>query len=108
MSSGGGGAVQTDLKRDSLGLLGATMQAITHISPAIAALFFTQFVISLAGITAPLAYVAGFTTVLLRGTTLVQLAKPLPSAGVYYRYVSRAVSPRAGFLTSWMFILYSP
>src|SRR6202034_392750 len=46
----------TDLQRGAIGLLGATMQNITHIAPAIAALFFTQFVVSLAGITAPLAY----------------------------------------------------
>jgi amino acid transporter len=104
----GGAPLTTTLQRDQIGLLGATMQAITHISPAIAALFFTQFVISLAGITAPLAYVAGFIIVLLLGSTLVQLSKHLPSAGGYYTYVSRAVSPRAGFLTSWMFILYSP
>ena len=32
------------------------MQAITHISPAIAAFFYTRFVVALAGITAPLAY----------------------------------------------------
>ncbi len=96
------------LEEDQIGLLGATMQAITHISPAIAALFFTQFVISLAGITAPLAYVAGFVIVLLLGSTLVQLSKHLPSAGGYYTYVSRAIHPRVGFLTSWMFILYSP
>jgi len=49
--------LQTDLRRNSLGLVGVTMQAITHIAPAIAALFFTQFIVSLAGITAPLAYV---------------------------------------------------
>ena len=104
----GGAPLTTTLQRDQIGLLGATMQAITHISPAIAALFFTQFVISLAGITAPLAYVAGFIIVLLLGSTLVQLSKHLPSAGGYYTYVSRAVNPRAGFLTSWMFILYSP
>jgi len=104
----GSGPLTTGLQRNQIGLLGATMQAITHISPAIAALFFTQFVISLAGITAPLAYVAGFIIVLLLGSTLVQLSKHLPSAGGYYTYVSRAVSPRAGFLTSWMFILYSP
>jgi amino acid transporter len=100
--------LKTDLEENAIGLLGATMQAITHISPAIAAFFFTQFVISLAGITAPLAYVAGFIVVLLLGNTLVQLSKHLPSAGGYYTYVSRAIHPRAGFLTSWMFILYSP
>ena len=108
MSSGGGGAVQTDLKRDSLGLLGATMQAITHIAPAIAALFFTQFIVSLAGVTAPLAYIIAVVVVLMLGNTLVQFSKHLPSAGGYYTYVSRALGPRWGFITSWMYILYSP
>src|SRR5438874_13573977 len=100
--------VTTDLKRDAIGLVGATMQAITHIAPAIAALFFTQFIVSLAGITAPLAYVVGVLVVLMLGNTLVQFSKHLPSAGGYYTYVSRSLSPRAGFITSWMYVLYSP
>lgn len=110
--SGSGGtsgtAVQTDLKQNALGLVSVTMQAITHIAPAIAALFFTQFIVSLAGITAPLAYVVGVIVVLMLGNTLVQLSKHLPSAGGYYTYVSRALNPRAGFITSWMYVLYSP
>jgi amino acid transporter len=100
--------IRTDLEENAIGAMGATLQAITHIAPAIAALFFTQFVVSLAGITAPLAYVVGFLLVLMLGNTLVQLSKHLPSAGGYYTYVSRAIHPRAGFLTSWMYILYSP
>src|SRR5215472_3876209 len=103
-----GGVVRTALRPNSMGLVGATMQAITHIAPAIAALFFTQFIVSLAGITAPLAYVVGVIVVLMLGNTLVQFSKHLPSAGGYYTYVSRALSPRAGFLTSWMYVLYSP
>ncbi len=98
----------TDLRRDAIGLVGATMQAITHIAPAIAALFFTQFVVSLAGITAPLAYLLGVIVVLMLGSTLVQLSKRMPSAGGYYTYVSRALHARAGFLTSWMYVLYAP
>jgi amino acid transporter len=100
--------LRSELKRDAIGLTGATMQAITHIAPAIAALFFTQFIVSLAGITAPLAYLIGVVVVLMLGNTLVQLSKRLPSAGGYYTYVSRALHPRAGFLTSWMYVLYSP
>ena len=84
------------------------MQAITHIAPAIAGFFFTAFIVSLAGITAPLAYFIGFLIVLMLGSTLAQLAKHMPSAGGYYTYVSRAIHPRAGFLASWMYILYSP
>jgi amino acid transporter len=101
-------ALKSDLERNAIGALGATMQAITHISPAIAAFFYTQFVVSLAGITAPLAYFVGFLLVLMLGNSLVQLSKHLPSAGGYYTYVSRAIHPRAGFITSWMYILYSP
>lgn len=107
-SGGKTSVVQTELKTDSIGLLGATMTAITHIAPAIAGFFFTAFIVSMAGITAPLAYFFGFLIVLMLGVTLAQLARHLPSAGGYYTYVSRALHPRAGFLTSWMYILYSP
>ena len=84
MGDGAGGqapVIRTDLRQNSLGLLGVTMQAITHIAPAIAALFFTQFIVSLAGVTAPLAYVVGVVVVLMLGNTLVQFSKHLPSAG---------------------------
>ena len=84
------------------------MQCITHISPAIAAFFYTAVVVGYAGVTAPLAYFLGFLVVLMLGNSLIQLSKHLPSAGGYYTYVSRAIHPRAGFLTSWMYILYSP
>jgi amino acid transporter len=108
MSSASSPGLKTDLEENAIGLVGATMQAITHIAPAIAGFFFTAFIVSLAGITAPLAYFIGFLIVLMLGSTLAQLAKHMPSAGGYYTYVSRTVHPRAGFLTSWMYILYSP
>jgi len=100
--------LKSDLEADAIGLVGSTMQAITHIAPAIAGFLFTPFIVSLAGITAPLAYLIGFLIVLMLGSTLSQLAKHMPSAGGYYTYVSRAIHPRAGFLVSWMYILYSP
>jgi amino acid transporter len=84
------------------------MQAITHIAPAIAAFFFTTAVVGFTGVAAPLAYTLGVVVVLMLGSTLVQLSKYLPSAGGYYTYISRAIHPRAGFITSWMYIFYSP
>src|ERR1700740_447757 len=86
----------TNLQRGAIGLLGATMQNIPHIAPAIAALFFTQFVVSLAGITAPLAYLLGVIVVLMLGSTLVQLSKHMPSAGGDYTLGVRAPPPRGG------------
>src|SRR5207237_9263202 len=84
------------------------MQNITHIAPAIAAFFFTPTLVGFAGAQAPLAYLIGFVIVLALGVCLVQLAKRFPSAGGYFTYVSRTVGPRFGFLTGWMFVLYSP
>jgi amino acid transporter len=84
------------------------MQAIACIAPAIAALFFTQFVVSLAGVTAPLAYALGVCIALMLGSTLVQLSKHMSSAGGYYTFASRAIGPRFGFMTAWMYVFYTP
>src|SRR5882724_7323189 len=99
---------ETELKPGAVGLAGAIMQNVTHIAPAIAAFFFTQTLVGSAGAQAPLAYLIGFIIVLPLGVCLVQLAKKFPSAGGYFTYVSGTLGPRLGFLTGWMFILYSP
>src|ERR1700722_252876 len=98
----------TRLRASAIGLGGATMQAVATIAPAIAGLFFTQYVVSLTGVTAPLAYVLGVLIVLMLGSTLVQLSKHMSSAGGYYTFVSRAINSRVGFLTAWMYVFYNP
>src|SRR5262245_9268601 len=99
---------QTELRAGTVGLAGAIMQNVPHIWPAIAAFFFTQTLVGSAGAQAPLAYLIGFIIVLPLGLSLVQLAKKFPSAGGYFTYVSATLGPRMGFLTGWMFVLYSP
>ena len=99
---------KTELTAGAVGLSGSIMQNVTHIAPAIAAFFFTQTIVSFAGGHAPLAYLIGFFVVLALGMCLVQLAKRFPSAGGYYTYVSRTLGPRLGFLTGWLYALYSP
>jgi amino acid transporter len=99
---------ETELRAGAVNLAGAVMQNVTHIAPAIAAFFFTQTIVGFSGAHAPLAYLIGFIIVLALGMCLVQLAKRFPSAGGYYTYVSRTVDARLGFLTGWMFVLYSP
>src|SRR5499427_11140077 len=102
----------TDLKPGAVGLAGAVMQNVTHIAPAIAAFFFTQTLVgtagSGAGATAPLAYFIGLLIVIPLGVCLMELARKFPSAGGYFTYVSRTLGPSMGFLTAWVFVLYSP
>jgi len=102
----------TDLKPGAVGLAGAVMQNVTHIAPAIAAFFFTQTLVGTAGGgaggMAPLAYLIGLLIVIPLGVCLMELAKIFPSAGGYFTYVSRTLGPTMGFLTAWVFVLYSP
>ncbi len=83
------------------------MQGIAHTAPATAILLTLPFIASHAGLAAPLAYLIALLIVLMLGVGLTQLAKHMPSAGGYYTYVSRTVGPRAGFLTAWLFFLYT-
>ena len=102
----------TELKPGAVGIAGAVMQNVTHIAPAIAAFFFTQTLVgtagSGAGATAPLAYFIGLLIVIPLGVCLMELARKFPSAGGYFTYVSRTLGPVMGFLTAWVFVLYSP
>jgi len=91
----------------ALGLRDVVMQGIAHTAPATAILLTLQPTTSHAGLGAPLAYLIALFIVLMLGLGLAQLARQMPSSGGYYTYVSRTVGPRAGFLTAWLFFLYS-
>src|SRR5262249_19680866 len=99
---------EPSLRAGALKLPSVLMQGITHIAPAVGIILTLQLIKSLAGVTAPLAYLIAFVIVLTLGLSLTQLAKHLTSAGGYYTYVSRTVHPRAGFLTAWLYFLYDP
>ncbi len=99
---------QTNLKAGALRLPSIFMQSLTMVAPGIAALFYTPVVVSQAGLAAPLAYPIAFVIVLFTAIVLAQLARAVPSAGGYFTYVSRGIHPRAGFLVSWLNIIYAP
>src|SRR5215207_11684355 len=62
------------LRRGALGLPAAVMKGVYHIAPAVGMVLTLQFITSLAGVTAPLAYGLAFVIVLTLGISLTQLA----------------------------------
>ena len=98
---------RTGLRPGAIGLLGVMMQGIAHTAPATAILLTLPFIASHAGLAPPLAYLIALLIMLMLGLSLTQLAKHMPSAGGYYTYVSQTVGPCAGFLTAWLFFLYT-
>jgi len=96
------------LKRDAVGMWGSIFQGITHMAPAAGVMTGIGFVATSAGGAIPLAFVLAGIISLLIAMSINQLAKHLPSAGGYYTYVSRAISPKFGFMTGWIYFLYDP
>jgi amino acid transporter len=103
-----GEVAQTELQAGALGLMGVIIQGVTHIAPGLNVLLGLTFIVSFAGLTAPIAYVIGGVICLAVAVVLAQLAKHLTGAGGYFLYVSHTVGPRAGWLTSWIYFLYDP
>lgn len=99
---------ETNLKAGALKLPSIFMQSLTMVAPGIAAVFYTPVVVSQAGLAAPLAYPIAGVIVLLTAIVLAQLARAVPSAGGYYTYVAKGIHPRAGFIVSWLNIIYAP
>jgi amino acid transporter len=98
----------TELRAGALQLREVVMQAVTHIAPAIGVITSLAFIASVAGVTAPIAFVIGGVICLGVAIGLTQLAKRIGGAGGYFTYVSRSVGPRAGLLTAWIYFLYDP
>src|SRR3954466_4200015 len=102
------GGFRTDLQSGAVGLPGILMQGVATIAPAFAILASFVFTVSLAGIVTPWAYLLAGLVLLLMAITSSQLAKELPSAGGWYTWIARALSPRAGFFAGWIFSIWLP
>src|SRR6476619_7121784 len=99
---------ETELKAGAIGLTGVLMIGVTTIAPAIAGMFTIPFIVSNAGVTAPLAYLGAFVIALMLGYVLAQYSRYMTSAGTYYTYVSNSLGGRAGFLVAWIYLLFYP
>jgi amino acid transporter len=99
---------KTDLQAGAVGLPGVVMQGVATIAPAFAILASFAFTVSLAGIVTPWAYLLAGAVLLLMAITSSQLAKEIPSAGGWYTWIARALSPQAGFFAGWIFTIWLP
>jgi amino acid transporter len=84
------------------------MQSVTVMAPAFGIVLVTPVVASFTGITVPLAFLIITAIFLVMAFSLGELARDLPSAGAFYTYASRAIHPRVGFLTGWLFGIALP
>src|SRR6266853_2035407 len=65
----------TELEAGAIGFWGNMVQAVTHIAPGLNVLLGLTFIVSFAGVTAPIAYLLGGIICLGVAVVLTQLAK---------------------------------
>src|SRR3981081_4833376 len=99
---------KTELQAGAIGFWGNMVQAVTHIAQGVNVLLGLTFIVSFAGVTAPIAYLLGGVICLGVAIVLTQLAKQFTGAGGYFLYISRTIGPRFGWLTTWLYFLYDP
>ena len=96
------------LRANSIGLVGVLMQGIATIAPAFAILSTFVFTVGLAGLAAPVAYLAAGIMLLPLAISVNELARAFPSAGGWYTWIARSLHPRAGFFAGWYMTLWLP
>lgn len=96
------GTIDTQLRRDTLGLPGVFMQGIGTISPAFSQLASFTSTVALAAIVSPLAFLLGGIVLAIQALCTGQLAKEIPSAGGWYTWIAKTLHPRAGFFAGWL------
>jgi len=98
----------TELRAGAIGFPAVLAQSVALISPGFAFLLAGSFIATQVGYAMPITYIGGAILCMAIALTLFQLAREWPSAGGYFTYVSRALHPRLGMLTGWVFIVYAP
>ncbi len=101
-------ATPTRLLPGALGTFSVAMQSISFVGPAFSALLLFQVVAGYAGVSVAFSFLVAGAIIVMLAISLATLAARLPSAGGYFTYVTRAVGPRSGFLTNWIFLIYAP
>lgn len=96
------------LRANTIGLAGVLMQGLATIAPAFAILSTFVFTVGLAGVAAPLAYLIAGGLLVPLAVTASELARVFPSAGGWYTWIGRSLSPRAGFFAGWYVTLWLP
>src|SRR5258708_8797289 len=102
----------TTLRSNAIGLPGVLFQSVTTMAPAGAVAFSLGAAIPFTGGALPLAVLLALVICVLVALNIGSMARYLPSAGVYFTYVTRGLGPQVGWVTGWLFtvtyILFLP
>jgi amino acid transporter len=93
------------LRRNAVSLPGATTMGIAVIAPAAGMAFVPQIVAGYAGAAVPFAYLLVIIGAVCVAYTISVFARKFTSAGSFYTFNTKGLSPEAGFISGWLLLL---
>lgn len=85
-----------ELKRDAIGLIGATMLGVVIMGPALAVLFSWGFMVPTVGVATAILFVIALALTLPTAYSYALINRRMPSAGATYKWAARLMSPGVG------------
>ncbi len=103
-----GTAEQPKLIGGAVGLAGLLFQSITHMAPAAGIIFSVQYMASQGGASLGLGFILATIACTLTALCLKEVVQKVRSAGGWFVVNMVGLGSTAGFLTSWLYMLYDP
>jgi amino acid transporter len=92
-----------ELRHGILNVADALAQSVALLSLALGVAFASSAAAGEAGIAAPFAYLIAGVGSLCLASVIIRFTRRMASAGGLYTYISRGLSPSAGFLGGWLY-----
>lgn len=103
--SGSQGQRRSELRDDSVGLIGAIVQSAANAAPSLGLVAGFVFLVSLAGVSSPFAMLVGTLICLALASIVGDFARKLPSSGSAYVYLTNAFGAKTGFVAGGALLL---
>jgi amino acid transporter len=94
----------TQLKKDSVSLLGALALSAAFMGPAVSIFFNMVPAANSAGKAFPLSFVISMIAVLFISNSVIQFSKKVNGASFAFSYTSKGVGPKTGFMSGWILL----
>ncbi len=96
---------ESELKHDSVGLIGGTMLGISSVAPAYALTATLGILATSVGEKMPVVIIAGFLPMFFAAYAYQEFNKVLPDCGTSFTWTSKAFGPYIGWIGGWAAVL---
>jgi amino acid transporter len=96
---------KSELKKNSISLLGALALSAAFMGPAVSIFFNVVSAAGVAGNVFPLSFLISMIAIFFIANSMIQYSKKLAGSSFAFTYVSNGFGPRTGYFAGWLLLL---